>query len=496
MAEVIYSAPAPGRPNPFYNLGQGWSQGMMLKMEKDAAREARAEEERRKREAEAEQAKRSLSAFKAVMNPATTGMEPGGEGAFASILTTTPEQRAAETPQQRLYALPAEEFAALSKNQPLYENALRAAGLGPEENKTELERLLAGMPEEEREAAIRGRVGKLTGGNEYVTLLAPDGQRRTFSKTDPEVGHRYQEGWLPVGDEAQPRSSVGDLQDDLRQGFISQGQFNARMRKLNESGRQPLRSSAVNLLLPGGSTATGRERPDGSLEMWTESGFARVPPGTQKISTTATGTPAQLGVDRNSLVSVRDTRIAARQAIESANDIQRLVAGRPDLLGVAGRIARLTDDVAAQAVGLANLTGLNVTASRDPSAYAEAFREMGGTAAESAQVQSAIVNMAFAAAAASGQSGRSVSDKDVERFVKEIGASTSSPNTFISVLESFKERVDRNYQIAAEETLGERQESLLGRSPMAAQPPLGPPPDNISPEVWAEMSPEERAEWQ
>lgn len=234
MAEVIYSAPAPGRPNPFYNLGQGISQGMLFKMERDAAIEARDEEERRKREAEAEQAKRSLSAFKSVMNPATTGMEPGGEGAFASILTTTPEQRAAETPQQRLFALPAEEFAALSSS-PMMEQAMRAAGFGPEQKKSEFERMIEGLPEEEQQAARQGRIQMLTEGsrdNTLVDIVSPDGERRTVPRADPGLRDLLSEGWVTAGKERTASSSMGKLKADLDAGYITPAQYNQGVRKL------------------------------------------------------------------------------------------------------------------------------------------------------------------------------------------------------------------------------------------------------------------------
>ena len=239
----------------------------------------------------------------------------------------------------------------------------------------------------------------------------------------------------------------------------------------NIPARQGTQSEAVNLVLPDGMSATGRERPDGTLEMLTDSGYKPVPPGTRLIGMTATGTPSDLGVTRKDQAGLRDQRIATRQALGVIDDITKQVRGKPELLSASGWLTRTADTVLAQAEGLAALTGVNLSASRDPGSYAEEFRKIGGPAAQSAQLQSAIVNLSYAAAAASGQTGRDVTDKDVARFVREIGANTGSPDTFIAVLDALKQRLDRNYRIRAEETEGKTPPSFLGaEEPQMAEP--------------------------
>lgn len=68
-----------------------------------------------------------------------------------------------------------------------------------------------------------------------------------------------------------------------------------------------------------------------------------------------------------------------------------------------------------------------------------------GSAMDAARIDSLIVDLAFMAAAASGQTGRSVSDRDVQRFLQQIGQS-QDPDVFAAVLRDMQGRVKEKFE--------------------------------------------------
>lgn len=151
---------------------------------------------------------------------------------------------------------------------------------------------------------------------------------------------------------------------------------------------------------------------------------------------------------------LRAADIATRQSQATIQDIIERVEGNPELISAAGAISRGAETLASQIDGLAKLSGIDIDASRNVSDYTDILNSFEGEAIKSAEIQSAVVNLAFSAAASSGQTGRAVSDRDVERFMREIGASTGSPETFVAVLKSFGERLQRNFDIRREVIAG------------------------------------------
>lgn len=164
------------------------------------------------------------------------------------------------------------------------------------------------------------------------------------------------------------------------------------------------------------------------------------PPGSFK-------TGSQTGAQE---VEMENAASATIQAVATAGDLVDLVRSNKSIVGIPGAFFRITNDLAQSAVGIAQGLGVtfegNLETLTNPENYD--FSKFRGTAIDSAVMQSAIVNLAFAAAAASGQEGRSISDKDIQRFINEIGGSTSDPKAFEAVIRKFTERLVRNFTIS------------------------------------------------
>ena len=67
-----------------------------------------------------------------------------------------------------------------------------------------------------------------------------------------------------------------------------------------------------------------------------------------------------------------------------------------------------------------------------------------GLGQQSVQMQSMLIGLAYQAAKAEGQKGRDVSNADIERFMRQLGATSSDPVTLEAVLTRLsKEAQDR-----------------------------------------------------
>lgn len=156
-------------------------------------------------------------------------------------------------------------------------------------------------------------------------------------------------------------------------------------------------------------------------------------------------------------------RLAIENFIAISNDTLDIV--RRDgaaVLGVGGGAVRLLNNVAAQFQGITDIIAGSVedqsqlTDSEgsilDPDTYSEFFDQMG---VDSYQVRANIVNMIFAAASMSGQTGRAVIEADLIRFAREIGATATDPQAFISVLSNFQNRATAEWNRYKEGKIGQ-----------------------------------------
>lgn len=142
--------------------------------------------------------------------------------------------------------------------------------------------------------------------------------------------------------------------------------------------------------------------------------------------------------------SLRDAEVATRNFVGTAGDALKLLQENPDINTFMGRAAGIVNDLQQEAGAFARGMGLEFDVSTlDPSKHKDTFDDLG---IDNARMKSLITSLAFQAAAASGQTGRSVSDRDVQRFIREIGASSADPRAFSQVLNDLAGRTVRNFQ--------------------------------------------------
>jgi len=187
----------------------------------------------------------------------------------------------------------------------------------------------------------------------------------------------------------------------------------------------------------------------------------QVPAGYVEVSGQVTGTPSEFGSLNDSQVGkIQDQEVATKNFIATAGDALSM----PVL---------------------------------DPSSYTDTFDRLG---IENRRIQGLITSLAFQAAAASGQTGRGVSNRDIERFIGEIGGQASDPRAFRATLMDSVERAARNFRTSYETRTGNPYEGDLGVSRLPGPPaPSGDLPPavqgvGVTPQEWGAMTEDERAE--
>ena len=134
---------------------------------------------------------------------------------------------------------------------------------------------------------------------------------------------------------------------------------------------------------------------------------------------------------------------------------------RSDVLAFSGALARTTKGLVDQTKVLLRTAGVDFRPEQtDVDRYKDILDEVLSPALDSAVLRSAIVNLAFSAAAASGQDSKSVSDRDIKRFIVEIGENTGSATIFKGVLRSFALRQEEGFQLDFQAQTGIRKSNL------------------------------------
>lgn len=144
------------------------------------------------------------------------------------------------------------------------------------------------------------------------------------------------------------------------------------------------------------------------------------------------GLDAQIRQKAGSVISFNDTAQKVADLIKSNPDITTLTAGA----------ASLANTAKAEAQAIGRFMGID-TDVYTPSQYNDTFRELG---IKSDVLKSLYTSLAFQAAAASGQSGKDVSNKDVERFLKQVGGGGSDPMAVLRVLQSTTNTINDSFQ--------------------------------------------------
>ena len=188
------------------------------------------------------------------------------------------------------------------------------------------------------------------------------------------------------------------------------------------------KGKAVNLLLPDGKRATGRELPDGTLQVLGAGGlYGAAPPGALKLAVQAT--PGQLpdAASRRRAVELETgARNFARLASETVKLIRsnNFVPGRPGRALVffqgVGAVARTMIQAFGPDQNFDGNTGQSLSAAEilDPNRYD--FSGLKAIAGASSRVRSNSVAMAYVLARLRDPSGR-LSDFDVQAALQSLG---------------------------------------------------------------------------
>lgn len=151
------------------------------------------------------------------------------------------------------------------------------------------------------------------------------------------------------------------------------------------------------------------------------------------------------GGTKKDFEKLREVEIATTNAITNAYRLQDLIREDPDALTATGRMVSIARAMANEAEAVARTFGVEIPEGlNDAARYASTFETLG---VDNARARGMITNLAYTAAAANGQTGRGVSDRDVKRFIERIGGGYMDPQARDAVLDDFIEEIAEAYKV-------------------------------------------------
>ena len=177
---------------------------------------------------------------------------------------------------------------------------------------------------------------------------------------------------------------------------------------------------------------------------------------------TLSGSEKDLGLSKTEIKELRGFEIATMDFLDTTEEALTLLEETPDINTFTARAAATVNNLQQEALAVGRALGVDIDeALIMPEQYEGTFDDLG---IENQRMRSMITSLAFQAAAASGQTGREVSDKDVTRFIQEIGASAADPRAFSKTLKDVANRSIKKVQNQYRVKLNEEYEgSLLDR---------------------------------
>jgi len=166
--------------------------------------------------------------------------------------------------------------------------------------------------------------------------------------------------------------------------------------------------------------------------------------------------------------NLRDAQVATTNFIATAGDALTLLQEEPGVNTLTGRAAALFGDLKAEAQTAAEIFGMKFEPSQlDPDTYDAQFDELG---VNNARMRSLITSMAFQSAAAAGQRSNSVSNRDIVRFIEQVGGNAANPVAFAAVLRDEAVRTARNFETNFKARMKKEFEGDLGLEALIPQP--------------------------
>lgn len=237
----------------------------------------------------------------------------------------------------------------------------------------------------------------------------------------------------------------------------------ARLQQGTDASTMSAQSSLINAIRQTQEVGTSRDivqavTPEGKLEtLFTDDmgNFfnlqnqpVQIPEGYKVLeSATLSGARDDLGLRDTVKDRLQDREVATRQFISTGNEALNLLNENPDVNTFVSRAGSVINSLRQEAGALAKAMGMDSEKAENltnPENFGEAFDK---NRIENPRMRSLITSMAFQAAAASGQTGRDVSNRDVERFIEQIGAKTADPEAFKATIVQTMKEADRNFRI-------------------------------------------------
>lgn len=157
----------------------------------------------------------------------------------------------------------------------------------------------------------------------------------------------------------------------------------------------------------------------------------------------------QADIDKQKL-AMDEVVIAQTNINQTSKDVLAKIAeGGEGAVNFAGDVSRGIEFLSSGITGVANNLGVDISkfeSGESAQTRYERADKILKSANVSAEIKSALTDLAYSAAAANGQEGRGVSDKDFENNLKQLGAGTGGANTFQNTLVSFVNRSNRKFE--------------------------------------------------
>lgn len=157
---------------------------------------------------------------------------------------------------------------------------------------------------------------------------------------------------------------------------------------------------------------------------------------------------------------LRNAQVGTKTYIASVRDGLEMLNENPDINTFVARGASFINDMRQEAKAFAGAMGTEFDDDVfNVSAHEDTFRELG---VEREKMQSLITSLAFQRAVAEkGGTGR-ITNRDIERFIAEIGGGSSDPVALAQVLQDTANRAARSFRINFETRTGAPFEGSLG----------------------------------
>ena len=179
------------------------------------------------------------------------------------------------------------------------------------------------------------------------------------------------------------------------------------------------------------------------------------PDGTRKVlpmeGSVRISITSPMGDLKSAVITIRNqlatSEINTRQAINAIDNAVAYFADNPDANTITSAVAAFTNEVRAEfraafrALGKGEIENQGVL---DIATYSSQWSDMG---IDDAVLQSKFLDLAYIIAAARGQTGRALSDKDISRFIAILGTDSANFPTVAATLNNIKQTLAEEYAI-------------------------------------------------